>query len=49
MKNYNDVAEKKGKKTQLYKKKGRLWGCKAVKRRKGRLVKKKISTKISKV
>ena len=46
MKNYNDVVEKKGKKTRLYKKKGRLWGCKAVKEG---LWKKKISTKISKV
>ena len=34
MKNYNNVVEKKGKKTQLYKKKGRLWGydCKDKKR-----------------
>ena len=30
MKNYNDIVEKKGKKTQLYKKKGRLWGYEAV-------------------
>ena len=33
MKDYNDIAEKKGKKTQLYKKRKAvsLWGCKAVK------------------
>ena len=35
MKNYNDVAEKKGKKLGYIKKKGRLWGYEAVRLKKG--------------
>ena len=47
MKNYNDIAEKKGKKLGYVKKRKavRLWGCKAVKIKKGAIKREAVKMK----